>query len=36
MIVIGVVSGKELLLVGCGLVHAASVFMCENQIQVLY
>ena len=30
MTVIGLVSGKKLLLVGCGLVHAANIFMCEN------
>ena len=30
MIVIGLVSGKKLLLVVCGLVRAANVFMCKN------
>jgi hypothetical protein len=30
MIVIGLVSGKNLLLVSGGLVHAANAFMCED------
>ena len=30
MIVIGLVSGKKLLPVGCGLVRAANVFVCED------